>query len=144
TPTVAPRTHHAGEKADMATDVRLKEGLPEITEALVSTYTECSRTSHLGHRPLPNRDEIADIIGDLRDILFPGYGRRQNLHIGNVEYYVGDLIGGLHDRLTQQIARALRHELECVPPENGEALDLEALAQQKAVELLRRLPEVRM
>ena len=30
----------------MATDIRLKEGLPEITDALVSTYTECSKLSH--------------------------------------------------------------------------------------------------
>ena len=35
----------------MATDIRLKEALPEITEALVATYTECGRTSHLGDRP---------------------------------------------------------------------------------------------
>ena len=46
------------------------------------------------------------------DILYPGYVRRQNLHIGNVEYHVGDLIDGLHDKLTQQIARALRHECD--------------------------------
>ena len=61
----------------MATDIRLKETLPDITEALVGTYTECSRTSHLGHRPLPSRDAVADIIVDLREVLFPGYGRRQ-------------------------------------------------------------------
>ena len=32
----------------MATDVRLKEALPEITEAIVATYAECTRTTHLG------------------------------------------------------------------------------------------------
>ncbi len=90
----------------MATDIRLKEALPEITEAVVATYTECSRTSHLGHKPLPSREAVVDILCDLMDILYPGYWRRQNLHIGNVEYHVGDLIDGLHDKLTQQIARA--------------------------------------
>jgi serine O-acetyltransferase len=94
----------------MATDFRLKETLPEITEAVVATYTECSRTSHLGHKPLPSREAIAEILADLQDILYPGFVRRQNLHIGNVEYHVGDLIDGLHDKLTQQIARAVRHE----------------------------------
>lgn len=127
----------------MATDIRLKEGLPEITEAIVGTYTECSRTSQLGHQPLPSREAVVDILADLIDILYPGYARRQNLHIGNVEYYVGDLIDGLHDKLTQQIARALRHEYE----ESGEAqmgLDFEAMAQQKAIELLNRLPDLRV
>lgn len=123
----------------MATDIRLKEGLPEITEALVATYTECRHINHLGHKPLPSREGIVDILADLLDIMYPGYLRRQNLHMGNVEYHVGDLIDGLHDKLTQQIARALRHEHDS---DQG-PLDFEALAQQKAVEMLRRLPQIR-
>jgi serine O-acetyltransferase len=126
----------------MATDIRLKEALPEIVEAVVATYTECSRTSHLGHKPLPSRDAIVEILADLMDILYPGFSRRQNLHIGNVEYHVGDLIDGLHDKLTQQIARALRHEHE----QQGEPvrLDFEALAQQKTIEFLSKLPDIRL
>jgi serine O-acetyltransferase len=133
----------------MATDIRLKEALPEITESLVATYTECSRTSHLGHSPLPSREVIVEVLDDLLDILYPGYWRRQNLHIGNVEYHVGDVIDRLHDKLTTQIARALRHEAECAAPD-AEAIvapapfDAEAIAQQKAVELLRSLPELRL
>jgi serine O-acetyltransferase len=123
----------------MATDIRLKEGLPEITEALVATYTECKHINHLGHKPLPSREAIVDILADLMDILYPGYVRRQNLHMGNVEYHVGDLVDRLHDQLTQQIARALRHDFE--GDQNN--VDWEALAQQKAIELLKRLPDLR-
>src|SRR5947199_72338 len=126
----------------MATDIRLKEALPEITESVVATYPECSRTSHLGHRPLPSREAIVDILTDLMDVLFPGYWRRQNLHIGNVEYHVGDLIDRLHDKLIVQISRAVRHEQsECA---EGVTVDLEAIAQQKAIEFLKRLPDIRM
>jgi serine O-acetyltransferase len=123
----------------MATDIRLKEGISEITEALVATYTDSSRINHLGHKPLPSREAIADVLQDLIDVLYPGYARRQNLHIGNVEYHVGDLIDGLHDKLTQQIARALRHEYCDETPQ----ADFESLAQQKAIEMLRYLPELR-
>jgi serine O-acetyltransferase len=123
----------------MATDIRLKEALPEITEALVATYTECSRINHLGHKPLPSREAIVEILADFLDILYPGYGRRQNLHIANVEFHVGDVVDGLHDKLTQQIARALRHEYCNETPD----ADFESLAQQKAIELLRRLPDIR-
>jgi serine O-acetyltransferase len=121
----------------MATDIRLKEGLPEITEALVATYTECPHISHLGHRPLPSREGIVDILADLMDILYPGYVRRQNLHMGNVEYHVGDLVDGLHDKLTQQIARVLRHDSE------QKDSDFEGLAQQRTIDFLRRLPDLR-
>jgi serine O-acetyltransferase len=123
----------------MATDIRLKEELPAITDQLVETYTECSRLNHLAHEPLPSRDAVAEIVGDLMEVLYPGYGRRQNLHIGNISYYVGSLVDALHDKLTQQVARALRHELCHEAPH----VDCEAIAQPKAVELLRRLPEVR-
>ncbi|GIW79228.1 MAG: serine acetyltransferase [Gemmatales bacterium] len=128
----------------MATDLRIKEeGLSEITDAVVATYNECSGIHHLGHKPLPSRDAVIDILSDLFEILYPGFGRRQNLHMGNVEYHVGDLIDSLHDRLTQQIARALRHECECGQNRSCEGVDFEALAQQKTVGFLRKLPELR-
>ncbi len=123
----------------MATDVRLKEGLPEITAALVGNYLECNKLSHLGHKPLPSRTAVIDILADLYDLLFPGFGRRQNLHVGNVEYFAGEFIDALHDKLTQQIAAALRHELCREAPH----VDFEALAQQKAISFLRKLPEIR-
>jgi serine O-acetyltransferase len=127
----------------MATDFRLKEALPEITEALVATYFECSRTSHLGHKALPSREAVVEILSDFLDIIFPGIWRRQNLHVGNIEYHVGDRIDGLHDKLITQISRALRHEHDCLPCDERPNLDLEALAQQKAIDLLRQLPKIR-
>jgi len=123
----------------MATDTRLKESLNSITEAIVETYTECSRINHLGHQPLPSKDGVLEILGDLSEVIYPGFGRRQGLHIGNVEYYVGNLVDSLHDRLTQQIARALRHDLCQESPHT----DFEALAQKKAIEFLKRLPGIR-
>jgi serine O-acetyltransferase len=123
----------------MAADLRVKEGLPEITEALVASYTECSRINHLGHQALPSRDAVCEVLADLYEVVYPGFGRRQHLHIGNVEYYVGSLVDALHDKLTEQIARALRHDM-C---EESPHVDFEALAQGKAVEFLKRLPAVR-
>ena len=88
---------------------KLKDPLSAITERIVETYEECGAIHHLGHTPLPSYREVVDILADLHEILYPGYGRRQNLHMGNVAYHVGDLIDGLLNRLTQQIARAFRH-----------------------------------
>lgn len=124
----------------MATDIRLKETeLQTVTDRLVDTYTSCNTLNHLGHEPLPNRDAVAGIVADIFEVLYPGYGRKQSLHIGNVGYYVGTLVDSLHDQLTEQIARALRHELSAEAPHT----DFQALAQVKAVELLRRLPHIR-
>src|SRR4051794_21633162 len=123
----------------MATDIRLKESLPGLTERIVETYEECGPINHLGHSPLPSYREIVEILTDLREIMFPGYGRRQNLHMGNVAYHVGDLIDSLHDRLTQQITRALRHDCTASRLED----DFEAEAQLIAIRLLESIPDIR-
>jgi serine O-acetyltransferase len=129
----------------MATDVRLKEQLPRLTERIVATYSEVASINYLGHCPLPRYDEIIEVVHDLKDILFPGYRRREGLHIGNVTYHVGDLIDGLHDKLTRQIARALQHDDRVVRKGVGcdEEVDYEALGQTMAIRFLERLPDIR-
>lgn len=122
-----------------APDFRFKEQLPEITDALLATYLSGNGLHHMDRRPLPSREVVADILDDFFDLLFPGYGRRQNLHSKNIEYYVGDLLDGLLDKLAQQVRRALRHDHAT----NAPPLDFEAVAQVKAIELLRRLPALR-
>jgi serine O-acetyltransferase len=123
----------------MATDLKSTDPLSVVTQRIVETYEECGAIHHLGHSPLPSYREIVDILADLREILYPGYGRRQNLHLGNVAYHVGDLVDGLNNRLTQQIARAFRYDCNS---QNGEA-DLEAKAQSIVIRFLETLPELR-
>jgi serine O-acetyltransferase len=123
----------------MATDIRTKDSLPALVGRIVGTYEECGPLHHLGHSPLPSYREIVEILIDLREILYPGYGRRQNLHLGNVAYHVGDLIDSLHGRLTQQIARAFRHDCRNRDVET----DFEAKAQEITVRFLDTIPELR-
>ena len=40
----------------MATDVRIKEQLPELTKQIVQTYRDAPTIHYLGHCPLPNND----------------------------------------------------------------------------------------
>jgi serine O-acetyltransferase len=125
----------------MATDFRLKDQLPKLTQRIVQTYDEVGKINHLGHCPLPNYDEIIAATNDLKEILYPGYRRREGLHRANVIYHVGDIVDRLHDRFTTQIGRALRHEAgvdECDTDQ-----DFEALGQAKTMLFLERLPELR-
>ena len=80
----------------MASDFRLKEQLPELTNRIVQTYEEAGTIHHLGHCPLPKYEEVISAVEDLKEILYPGYRRREGLHIGNVTYHVGDLVDRLH------------------------------------------------
>ncbi len=128
----------------MATDIRIKEQLPELTDRLVKTYTEVGTINHLGHCPLPNYDTIIEATEDLKEILYPGYRRREGLHMANVAYHVGDLVDRLHDTLTLQIARALCHDASAqVDYDPQRRDDFEALGQARTVAFLEQLPELR-
>lgn len=128
----------------MAMDIYFKETLPILTQRLVETYAEVSTIRHLGYCPLPNYETIIACTEDLKEILYPGYRRRDHLHLANVEYYVGDLIDRIHDRLSSQIARAMCHgagQSEQCSVKQREYF--EGIAQTKTLAFLERLPELR-
>lgn len=129
----------------MASDVRLKEQLPTLTEAIVATYTPDDSINHLGHCPLPSYEAVVEILLSLKDILYPGFRRKVGLHSGNIEYHVGSLVDSLHDQMTTQIGRALQHEDRVKHNHNDceTETDYEAKGQAMAIELLRRIPDLR-
>lgn len=129
----------------MASDFRLKQRLPELTEQIVRTYRPDDGINHLGHCPLPSYGAVVEILDNLRDILYPGYRGRVGLHAGNITYHVGNLVDTLHDALTAQIGRALQHEHR-VRHNHGDCdstVDFEAKGQAMAIELLTRIPRIR-
>ncbi|MEO8499250.1 MAG: serine acetyltransferase, partial [Planctomycetota bacterium] len=129
----------------MSSDFRLKEQLPRLTDRIVQTYTEVGTINHLGHCPLPKYEDIIGALEDLKEILYPGYRRREGLHLGNVTYHVGELVDHLHDTLTTQIARALHHEDRVSDGvDNCEGpVDYEAKGQAMAIDFLERVPDLR-
>ncbi|MCA8996374.1 MAG: serine acetyltransferase [Planctomycetaceae bacterium] len=131
----------------MATDFRMKEQLSSLTDRIVDSYHDIGTINHLGHCPLPSNSAVVEIVEELKEILYPGYRRRQNLHMGNVRYYVGDLIDGLHDKLTQQFARALRYEFDRTHEnscDEQKRIDFEAQGQREAVKFLESIPSLRV
>lgn len=130
----------------MASETRRKDELPGITESIVETYESVGTINHLDHSPLPRYEEVITALEDMREILFPGYRRREGLHLGNVGYYIGDLIDGLHDRLIVQISRAMAHESRVRGEQTDDsdpAAGHEARAQDITLELLARIPDMR-
>ncbi|HLA84975.1 MAG TPA: serine acetyltransferase [Thermoguttaceae bacterium] len=125
-------------------DMKIKESLPELTDRIVQTYVDIATINHLGHCPLPSYEKVITATEDLKEVLYPGYRRRSGLHAGNVIYHVGDLVDGLHETLSQEIARAVCHAAgktrSCSAEQKSE---FEAIGQAKAYEFLSRLPAIR-
>ena len=95
----------------MIADLRGKDVLSNLTGRIVESYHDLETIEHLDQSPLPNYQVVIGIATDLKEILFPGYHQRRNLHWTNVREHVGDLLKGLDERLREQIACALRYEV---------------------------------
>lgn len=127
-----------------------EENLPEITWSLVETCSLLEKIQHLGHCPLPSYNEIIAILEDLFEIIYPGFGRRNNLHLGNIRYFIGDILDRTYDTLSLQIARSFcqsRHmsyspcsQSEC---ETSLRSEYERIGQEKALAFLSQLPMLR-
>ncbi len=123
----------------MGTESGPTDPLRALTERIVATYEECGAVHHLGHLPLPSYREVVDILADLREVLYPGFGRRQNLRLSNAAYHVGDLIDGVRERLSTQVARAFRHG--CLS--GDESADHDTVADRVVMRFLETIPALR-
>ncbi len=133
----------------MSSEFQLTETLPKLTDQIVKSYAANSRIHHLGHCPLPKYEVVIQIIEDLKDLIYPGFRRREGLHLGNVAYHVGNLVDTLHSKLTTQIARALMHadrvreEGMVEIPECQDGASYESKGQAIAVAFLEQIPRLR-
>ena len=119
-----------------------KQQLPGLTNQIINTYEDLGTINHLDHIPLPQLDKIIEILNDFKEVLYPGYRRRQGLHGGNFSYYVGNLVDRIFNELSTQIARALQHE-DVVFESRGEWYSYLEQGEQLTLTLLERLPEIR-
>ena len=121
------------------------ERLAQLTNAIIDTYHLEGSVHHLGYCALPSYKAIIEIVEDLKDIIFPGYRRREKLHFGNVFYHIGQLIDSLNERLTNQISRAMCHDrglsVACTPQQRQ---GLEDEGAEKALAFLAQLPAIRV
>jgi len=120
----------------------MQRQIPEIVAQIVTSVRQTEKINHIERHDLPNRDEVIRILHDLQSLLLPGFFRQRLFH-ANIEFFVGDLVDSLFVRMSEEIARALRHE-DCskceqvIPgrdyPREGETI---------TVEFFRRVPKIR-
>jgi serine O-acetyltransferase len=120
----------------------LRRRIPGVVDALVSTYDRHGGTSHhLSGRPLPDRDEVAAILNDLQEVLYPGYYGPREMNEANVRYYVGERVDRMASKLRRELYRGLNHR--CVKTMDAECPHCWAEADRIAGGFLTALPDLR-
>ena len=109
--------------------------LPAIIEALAQAATELTEMP-LGRREFPSRAALADLVEDLRALLFPGYFGPSELKGETLRYHLGARMDRVLHGLRDQIQRGLM-----AADPTCEGCEIRALALASA--FLTRLPKVR-
>lgn len=87
---------------------------PYVRALLESYRTLQGSMEHINSYHLPNRDEVAEVIVLVRELLFPGYVNRSLIRATDLELseHVRELVEKLRTKLKQQIYRGLHHKVQ--------------------------------
>ncbi len=84
--------------------------IPEVVKNLMQSWSTKECYDHISPVAIPSHKAIIAIIKQARRILFPGYFTSARLHASNLEYNIGKETTELYDKLSEQIAMAIRHD----------------------------------
>lgn len=86
---------------------------------------------------LPDREEIIEIVNELRKLTFPGFFGAENMAYVSKEAYADSRLGLLYEKLFRQFKVAFSYGNQ-----TESYSEIKAKAQEKALDFVSRLPEI--
>ncbi len=111
--------------------------LDTITHEILTSYATNEDTQRIGEAFLPSRQKIVDILGEVRQLLFPGFFGLKELSQENIKFHVGNLVAKLADSLGEQIMHCL------IYADHGQGEPCSKKSAQMAREFLAEIPKIR-
>ena len=127
-------------KTSFQSRASFRERLPDVVHQLVDSCSDKECFEHVDAELIPSREAVIEIIGHLREILFPGYFGREKIDPANFWYLLGRSVDVLFELLSEQITRSLRHE--CLRYDQP-CVECVNVGYEQAVRLLEAIPEIR-
>lgn len=115
--------------------------LDQLVSRIALSYKLERNIVPLGVGTLPNRDSIIEITKQLRQLLFPGYFGKKDFDSDAKTYHIGELLGGVFEKLTEQISFALKHQLS--RQDRFEEEDISAKSAEICLQFLSSIPKIR-
>lgn len=121
------------------TDVK-KGNTQELVDSILESYAEYPGSTRLNVSSILNRDLLIDILGKIREILFPGFYDKNRVRAEYVRYIVGEKLEYVQYHLTKQVAIALGTQELCEDCEKSVLLKkVEGIVD----EFLHKIPRLR-
>ena len=131
-----------GEKCEIEIDFveGYRSQLPAVIEEIIGSVNEERSISHFNSALIPSKESVTEILEELKDLLFPGYYRKQEIHTYSLSYQIGSGVNRVYEKLASQIARSIRHECRRLNSLCTRCLDR---GQKESLAFLRKIPHLR-
>lgn len=121
-------------------DNRYRSQIPRVVDAVVSSCYDGGCFDHVDAAVIPSRESMIEIIGLVKDILFPGYFGEQTLDRSNLRYHLGSEITKLFELLSEQISNSIIHDCNRFEENCSECIDR---GQAETITFLEKIPMIR-
>ena len=85
-----------------------QERIQALCDRMYQVYSEQGGINNVDGLNLPSYSEVAAIVKNILQLLFPGFYASKNLHQGNLKYWCGQLLDDCYQRLLSQITKSLQ------------------------------------
>jgi len=86
------------------------KNMSQLVSELATNYRQNSIFSSYDSSNLANKVEIIEILQELRQLIFPGFFEKKKLSNETIEYYIGDLLISIEEKLHRQIKNVLMYK----------------------------------
>jgi len=86
------------------------KNMSQLVSELATNYRQNSIFSSYDSSNLANKVEIIEILQELRQLIFPGFFEKKKLSNDTIEYYIGDLLISIEEKLHRQIKYVLMYK----------------------------------
>lgn len=118
-------------------ECNIKNQITQIADRLNDNYKQQGLFEVEVDQHLPKREEIIDILNEVRRIVFPGYFGTENTAYVSLNSFAGNTLAGIYEKLYKQIYVALSyHTLE------KQQSDIEKMAQELTLNFLEQIPTI--
>ncbi|MDR3269393.1 MAG: serine acetyltransferase [Tannerella sp.] len=111
--------------------------LKEVEQLIQNTWSEVSYLPQKDGHPLPNPEKLKQVVGLIKEIVFPGFFNESDVNLLAQRCYTGTPLEHLNALLTEQIANGLYFFSD------QETRPAEDVAPALALAFIERLPEIK-
>jgi len=119
---------------------KYRSQLPQVIAQIVESCRKEQTIAHYDPIKIPSQESVIDILEDLKDILFPGFFRQQDMNAYSLNYHIGNAVNRLFEKLAAQITRSIRHECR---RQHSPCTQCIERGQKEALDFLQKIPSLR-